>query len=239
MTNPGPIRGAMRFVAELQEGSAPAGTILVVDDEPLLRKSLRRILESDEHHVLLASGAVEMREHLERPHPDVILLDLVLGNTSGLEVLAEIRRDWPEIAVIVMTGHATIESAVGCMRQGAFDYIEKPFIDPHRIQSTVRAALARHRTAGATTRFAGRDLPPARPDDGEPGSRPVDALPLSLEAYERSALERALREEKGDATAAARRLGIGRSTLYRKLAKQGLRPHETTRFGVSCDRSIG
>jgi two-component system response regulator HydG len=67
------------------------------------------------------------------------------------------------------------------------------------------------------------------------------SIPLSLDAYERCALERALREENGDATAAARRLGIGRSTFYRKLSKQGIRvqPRElSTASGVSASGAI-
>ena len=63
-------------------------------------------------------------------------------------------------------------------------------------------------------------------------------LPLSLEAYERCALERALREAGGDATRAAERLGIGRSTFYRKLAKQGIRARERPGVGVSPSGAI-
>ena len=107
-----------------------------------------------------------------------------------------------------MTGSATIQNAVVRMRRGACDYLAKPFEDVAGVRRTIRAAVARRRRALERT---GRS-----PDGAE-----VD-LPLSLAAYERRALERALDETRGDATAAARRLGIGRSTLYRKLQKHGL-----------------
>jgi DNA-binding NtrC family response regulator len=89
------------------------------------------------------------------------------------------------------------------------------------LENTVESALA----LASGTRLRRADLQPVAsrlsPDSLAPSSQ--RGVPLSLDAYERCALERALREESGDATAAARRLGIGRSTFYRKLAKHGIR----------------
>jgi two-component system response regulator HydG len=73
----------------------------------------------------------------------VVLLDLFLGRTSGLELLDRLKRERPEVEVIVMTGHASIESAVGCIRRGAFDYLAKPFDDVYRVRTTVGKALER------------------------------------------------------------------------------------------------
>ena len=88
------------------------------------------------------------------------------------------------------------------MRRGAFDYLAKPFEDAQRVRLAIQQALERGRSVAL----------------GES----LNKLPLSLEAYEKMALERALREVGGDARAVARALGMGRSTLYRKLAKYGL-----------------
>ena len=126
-------------------GAAGAGLVLLVDDEPLLLRSLRRILEPAGHRTLLAETAEEAEGLLAEAEPDVVLLDLMLGRSSGLELLDRLKREHPEVEVLMMTGHASIESAVGCIRRGAFDYLAKPFEDVHRIRTTVSKALERRR----------------------------------------------------------------------------------------------
>ncbi|MEE8476256.1 MAG: sigma-54 dependent transcriptional regulator [Myxococcota bacterium] len=121
------------------------GLVLLVDDEPLLLRSLRRILEREGHRVLVAESPVDAEASLADPDLDVVLLDLFLGGTNGFDLLERLRRDRPEVEVIVMTGHASIESAVRCMRRGAFDYLAKPFDDVHRVSTTVGRALERRR----------------------------------------------------------------------------------------------
>jgi len=123
----------------------PTSLVLLIDDEPLLLHSLRRILAGAGHRVALAESAESAEPVLADPRLDVVLLDLQLGQTSGLELLERLTRERPELVVIMMTGHGTIESAVGCIRRGAFDYLEKPFDDIHRIRMTVNQALERRR----------------------------------------------------------------------------------------------
>jgi len=120
-----------------------ANFVLLVDDEPLLLRSLQRILERAGYATALAESVEAAEPYLSDPRLDVVLVDLLLGPGSGLELLETIKSRRPEIEVIVMTGHGSIESAVGCIRRGAFDYLEKPFDDPHRIQTTVRKAIDR------------------------------------------------------------------------------------------------
>jgi two-component system response regulator HydG len=120
-----------------------AGQILVVDDERPLLRSLQRILEADSQQVTVADDPERLDELLDDPALDVVLVDLVMGRTSGLDVLERVKRERPEVEVVVMTGHASIESAVGCMRSGAFDYLQKPFDDVHRVRTTVRKAVER------------------------------------------------------------------------------------------------
>ena len=121
------------------------GFVLVVDDEPLMLRALARILGDDGHQLVLAQDPAAAERTLRDPALDVVLLDLRLGADSGLELLARVKRERPEVEVVVMTGHASIESAVGCMRQGAFDYLAKPFEDAHRVRTTVHQALERRR----------------------------------------------------------------------------------------------
>ncbi|MGE4607514.1 MAG: sigma-54 dependent transcriptional regulator [Myxococcota bacterium] len=131
-------------LADLPPGD-PTSLVLLVDDEPLLLNSLRRILAGSGHRVVIAESADAAEPYLADPNLDVVLLDLQLGQTNGLDLLERLERERPELVVIMMTGHGTIESAVGCIRRGAFDYLEKPFDDIHRIRTTVSQALDRRR----------------------------------------------------------------------------------------------
>jgi two-component system, NtrC family, response regulator HydG len=137
----------MRSEPAAREGVArpesARGVVLVLDDEELLLKALERILRPEGHEVRLASSFEAARHDLSDPALDVVLVDLFLGNASGLDVLDWVARERLEVEVIVMTGHASIESAVGCMRRGAFDYLAKPFEDVHRVRATVGKAIER------------------------------------------------------------------------------------------------
>ena len=125
-------------------GSDVPGRLLLVDDEPLLLRSLARVLEGEGHRIWQAESVVEAERSLADADPDVVLLDLGLGSASGLALLERMKRERPELEIIVVTGNASIESAVDCIRGGAFDYLAKPF-DEHRVRTTVRRALERRR----------------------------------------------------------------------------------------------
>ena len=126
-------------------GERAPGLVLLVDDEPLLLRSLRRILETDGHRTILADCPQAAEPVLGNPDLAVVLLDLFLGAASGLDLLDRLKRERPEVEVVMMTGHASIESAVGCIRRGAFDYLAKPFDDIYRVKTTVKKALERRR----------------------------------------------------------------------------------------------
>ena len=135
----------IRAVRAPQGAPSSSGSVLLVDDEPLLLRALQRILRGDGHRIALAESSEQAEEALADPELDVVVLDLLLGRHSGLELLERVKRERPELEVIVITGHGSIESAVGCIRSGAFDYLEKPFDDVHRVRSTVRQAVERKR----------------------------------------------------------------------------------------------
>ncbi len=124
--------------------SCVGARVLIADDEPAIVRVLRRQLERDGVEVAEASDVALLRAQLAR-EPEVVLLDLRLGNASGLELIGELRERCPDAETIVMTGYASIDSAVECMRAGAFDYLEKPFSDPRRVQQTLERALERRR----------------------------------------------------------------------------------------------
>jgi len=101
--------------------------ILVIDDDANLRKSLRLALETMSHRVSEARDGIQAQEMLNRVTFDVAFLDLRLASDDGLALLPELLRLAPGLPIVVVTAYATIETAVEAMRQGAFDYLPKPF----------------------------------------------------------------------------------------------------------------
>lgn len=101
-------------------------SILVIEDEPVLRRQLARALEAAGHEVRVTElGSEGVAAAREKP-ADLVLLDLRLPDTSGLEVLSSIRAIDPSIPVVLMTGHGSVQDAVEAMRLGAVDYLQKP-----------------------------------------------------------------------------------------------------------------
>src|SRR5262249_7426433 len=108
-------------------GEALMGRILVADDEPKLGRGGAEMLTLDGHPVTRGSGGRQAIAELQQPGTDLVITDLKMPEVDGMAVLAESLRLSPPPAVIVMTGHATTESAVGAMKAGAADYLTKPF----------------------------------------------------------------------------------------------------------------
>jgi two-component system response regulator FlrC len=127
----------------------PAGpdraSVLVVDDEEGVRTFLADALADAGHAVSQAADAEAARALLARLSFHLVLTDLRMPGTDGMELLREIRREHPEVEVIVLTAHGSIESAVAAMREGAFDYLQKPVSSPAVLRIAVSRALERHR----------------------------------------------------------------------------------------------
>jgi len=119
-------------------------SILVIDDKENVRKMLSKTLETEGYEVETAEdGAVGWEKAKEKRY-DLVLTDLKLPKMDGLEVLAKVKESDPEIAVIVMTAYGTIETAVQAMKEGAFDYLAKPF-DPDHLNVLIKRALENRR----------------------------------------------------------------------------------------------
>ena len=101
-------------------------TILIVDDEPSILQSLSGILSDEGFETATATNGYEALQHIENEVPDLVLLDIWMPGIDGLETLQEIRKKNPQVQVVMITGHGTIETAVQATKFGAFDFIEKP-----------------------------------------------------------------------------------------------------------------
>jgi len=118
--------------------------ILVVDDDPDIREVLKDRLESLGYRVLVAASGKEGLELLEKQNLQLILLDIEMPAMSGLEVLKEIRKRALDITVVMITAYGTIERAVEAMKEGAYDFIPKPF-EPDHVALIVQKALEREK----------------------------------------------------------------------------------------------
>lgn len=130
-----------RPMADTSQPSAKA-KVLVVDDEPVVCRSCRRILAGQGYVVETVGSGREALERLGREQYDVLIVDLKMPEVSGIEVVEEVSARELDTAVIVMTGYATYRTAVEAMQLGAFDYIPKPFT-PDELTTVVRNALER------------------------------------------------------------------------------------------------
>lgn len=101
-------------------------SVLVVDDEPVVRSFLVRVLEQEGYVVQAAHNGREALRRLEESPFDVLLTDIKMDQLDGVQLLARTRDRYPDIAVILLTGHATVQSAVEALRLGAHDYLLKP-----------------------------------------------------------------------------------------------------------------
>jgi DNA-binding NtrC family response regulator len=227
--------------------------ILVVDDEMGIRELLSEILGDEGHAVITAENAQQAREARSQEKPDLVLLDIWMPDTDGVTLLKEWQRDGLlTMPVVMMSGHATIDTAVEATRIGALNFLEKP-IALQKLLKTVQQALTRGNEPVRPAPVYQR--PPAPPAESAAASAvavaamtPLTAIaaqpdphifPASFElplreardAFERAYFEHHLVREGGSMTRVAERTGLERTHLYRKLKQLGVEPAKLARKG--------
>jgi len=218
--------------------------VLIIDDDPLVRAGCRKVLERRGFACTDVENGARALECVRRASFDAALLDLKMPGMSGMETLKKLRHESPNIAVIIITGYASIDSAVEAVKAGAFDYLPKPF-NPNVLAERVRLAVRAAREALEETLIrlelkrkkldSSANVQPAdmgrvarmihglsekAPPSGNPTG--ADDSPGSLNSMEADAIRNALRQFRGNKTRAAERLGINRKTLREKMRKYGI-----------------
>ena len=187
--------------------------ILVVDDKPSMLGLLVKMLSPVGRVTSTGGVGAALRVMADDP-PGVIVCDLKLGDGDGLEVLRAKSHLAPESHFFLLTAFATVETAVAAMREGARDYLTKPF-EPAQLRAKIELALADSPVDAP---------PPARDPRPDLSLRPLsEALDAAREETSRAYLESVLQRFFGNVPAAASHAGIERESFYRLLRKHGLR----------------
>lgn len=170
-------------------------SVLVIDDDATFNAVLRRALVRRGFEARGAADAETALQEARAVPPDGIVLDLNLGSVSGLTLIPALREAAPAARIVVLTGYASIATAVEAIKLGATQYFAKPV----EVEAIV-GAVQGESVAASTT---------APPSD-----------PLSIDRLEWEHIQRVLREHDGNISATARALKMHRRTLQRKLAKR-------------------
>jgi DNA-binding NtrC family response regulator len=121
--------------------------ILVVDDEAVIREAVKRILEQEGYQVITATSGHTALEKVQNDDFTVVISDLKMPGMGGMEVLKSIKILQPDVPVIIITGYATVETAVDAIKNGAFDYLSKPFTPP-QVKELVNKAIEQRKLSG-------------------------------------------------------------------------------------------
>ncbi|HWU86433.1 MAG TPA: sigma-54 dependent transcriptional regulator, partial [Kofleriaceae bacterium] len=224
--------------------------ILVADDEAGLREFLTDALELDDHIVVAARDGREAAKLLDERGFDLVLTDLKMPGLDGMALLRKVRAEQPEVEVIVMTAHGTVDNAVEAMKLGAFEYLQKPISGPDELRLLVARAVERrdlhNRVDGAE-----RHTEPSGPalTYGDPVMRPVVE---AIEKVARTAATVLLLGESGTGKEVAARaihaqsprttrpfMAINCAALSEQLLESELFGHEKGAFTGATERKRG
>jgi two-component system response regulator RegA len=177
--------------------AAGMGRLLLVEDDAVFAGAMARALQRRGFEVTVAGDVAAALRCMRMQRPDYAVVDLKLGEDSGLALIPELHAEVPSMRILLLTGYASIATAVEAIKRGAHDYLAKP-VDADAV---VRALL----------------------DDGEAEIAETAELPespLRLRRLEWEHIQRTLHECGGNISETARRLGMHRRTLQRKLGKR-------------------
>lgn len=173
------------------------GKLLLVDDDPVFREVLARALGKRGFEVQVATGVAEAQRCIAEAPPGYAVFDLKMPDGSGLALVRDLKLRRPDARIVVLTGYASVATAVEAIKLGAVHYLPKP-----ADADEVVAAFGR---------------------DGGDASAQLSPRPLSVERLEWEHIQKVLAEHGGNVSATARALNMHRRTLQRKLTKRPAR----------------
>jgi DNA-binding NtrC family response regulator len=226
--------------------------VLIADDEALIRQSIRSVLTSEGLEVTAAASGAEAWERFRDERPDIVLLDLVLGDADGLDLLQRMLKEAADAKVILISAHGSIESAVSAMKLGAYDFIKKPF-ELEEVVAAVRnaartstlenrvaylAAQERKRTSGSSFVHAAPTMSRVLHDVGVIAASPVPMVLVTGESGTgKQAVARMLHDHSG--RAAGPFVELNCSAIPENLVESELFGHERGAFSDARDRKLG
>lgn len=197
--------------------------VLIIDDDLSIRETLRTALETMGHHVEAANGRAAAEKKLREGSFEVAFLDIRLGTENGLDLLPDLLRLSPRLAVIVITAYSSVETAVLAIQRGAFDYLAKPFKPAQIAQMLERVANTRQ----LETRISELEGQLSRPGaDAEPAATSDPKMQRLMEVAKKSASSDATILMLGES-------GTGKSVLARQIHRWSARAREPF-VTVSC-----
>jgi len=225
--------------------------ILIVDDEPAIRKTTRIAVETAGHTAAEAPNALRALKAIEEEGFDAVFLDLKLGNDDGLDVLANLLKAQPSLAIVMFTAYANIATAVEAMRRGAFDFIPKPFT-PEQIRG-ILAKVEKTRALETRVRSLENQLaaesPPVDLESAEPATQraieiafkaaatPANILILGPSGTGKSVLAREVHQRSAQRDAAF--VTVSCPSLSRELLESELFGHVKGSFTGAVSDTMG
>lgn len=180
-------------------------SVLIVEDDDTLSAALLRALKRNGHAAVAAKSAAAALSQARAHAPDRIVLDLNLAGESGLNLIPQLLEINPACRIVVLTGYASITTAVDAIKLGAVQYLAKP-VDVATLLAAFDHALEAGESSPAPSTLAA-----------------IPQAPMSVDRIEWEHIQRVLREYKGNISATARALNMHRRTLQRKLLKRPVR----------------
>ena len=222
--------------------------VLVIDDEAGIRDHMRMILEYEGYECLVAALAEEGIATFEKESPDVVFLDVKMPGMDGIETLRRLREIGDQVPIVMISGHASIQTAVEATKLGAFDFIEKPF-GTEKVLVTIRNALAlstlkqenQELTRGVESRYQMVGASPAlrKVQDSIKRAAPTNATVLILgeSGVGKELVARAI--HRNSLRAKERFVQVNCAAIPEELIESELFGHEKGSFTGAAEKQIG
>lgn len=185
--------------------------VLIIEDDAALRASIVQSLDLEGLEPIPTSSFTQARRTIRSNFKGVILSDIKMPDHDGFDILRFTKNCDPDLPVVLLTGFSDVPTAMRAVKEGAYDYLEKP-CDPDKLVDTLRRAL-KHRALVLQNRTYRVELDKKNTPDSD------GTLSEQMDQQERRIIEQALSATNGNVGDAAKRLGIPRNTLYDRMTR--------------------